>query len=49
MRNKRKYYELSLRENWLFGLDHDAHHHFGRIKRAGEKYEFEPEAGRLSG
>jgi glyoxylase-like metal-dependent hydrolase (beta-lactamase superfamily II) len=47
MRNKRKYYELSLRENWLFGLDHDAHHHFGRIKRVGEKYEFEPEAGRL--
>jgi len=49
MRNKRKYYELSLRENWLFGLDHDPHHHFGRIKRAGEKYEFEPESGRLSG
>ncbi len=49
MRNKRKYYELSLRENWLFGLDHDTHHHFGRIRRAGEKYEFEPEAGRLSG
>lgn len=42
MKNKRKYYELGLREGWLFGFDHDPDYFFGRIKRAGERYEFEP-------
>jgi glyoxylase-like metal-dependent hydrolase (beta-lactamase superfamily II) len=48
MKNKRKYYELGLNEGWLFGFDHDPDHQFGRLRKAKDRYEFEPDAGPLS-
>ncbi|MCK4932634.1 MAG: MBL fold metallo-hydrolase [Candidatus Aminicenantes bacterium] len=36
------FFEKAVKENWIIALDHDPVHYFGRIKKAKDKYTFEP-------
>ncbi|MGD9345735.1 MAG: MBL fold metallo-hydrolase [Candidatus Aminicenantes bacterium] len=42
LETKTVYFEKAVKEKWIIALDHDPVHYFGRIKKAKEKYIFEP-------
>ncbi len=42
LNNKRKYYEESIREDWILAFDHDPEHYFGKVQKISEKYDFKP-------
>lgn len=42
LKNKKKVYEQAIEEDWILAFDHDPDYFFGKVKKAGQKFEFEP-------
>lgn len=42
LKSKKKYYEKAIEEDWIIAFNHDPDHYFGRIKKEGDKYKFQP-------
>jgi glyoxylase-like metal-dependent hydrolase (beta-lactamase superfamily II) len=42
LESKRRLYGQAIAEDWVLAFVHDPVHYFGKVRRAGEKYEFQP-------
>jgi hypothetical protein len=42
LESRKKFYEQAIREDWILAFVHDPEHYFGKVKKTGKKYEFEP-------
>lgn len=40
LKNKKKYYDKAIKENWIFAFVHDPQFYFGRVKKEDEKFKF---------
>ncbi len=44
--NKKKIFEQSIEEDWIFFFTHDPHYFFGKVKKEKNKYRFQPYKGK---
>jgi len=42
LESRKKYYEKAIEEDWIIAFNHDPEYYFGRIKKEGDKYKFQP-------
>lgn len=42
LKNKERYLEQAVQENWIVAFNHDPDHYFGRIVKVDEKFTFQP-------
>jgi glyoxylase-like metal-dependent hydrolase (beta-lactamase superfamily II) len=42
LESKKRLYEQAIAGDWVLAFVHDPVHYFGQVRRAGEKYEFQP-------
>jgi len=42
LKNKKKYYEQAIKEDWVLAFNHDPGHYFGKVMKEGDKYKFQP-------
>jgi glyoxylase-like metal-dependent hydrolase (beta-lactamase superfamily II) len=41
LKNKKKYYEMAIKQDWILAFNHDPEHYFGKVIKEGEKYKFQ--------
>lgn len=42
LESRKKYYEKAIKEDWIIAFNHDPEYYFGKIKKEGDKYKFQP-------
>ncbi len=42
LENKKKIFDESIKEGWIFGFNHDPDHFFGQVEKVKDKYRFKP-------
>jgi glyoxylase-like metal-dependent hydrolase (beta-lactamase superfamily II) len=42
LESRKKYYEIAIKEDWIIAFNHDPEYYFGKIKKEGDKYKFQP-------
>jgi glyoxylase-like metal-dependent hydrolase (beta-lactamase superfamily II) len=42
LENKKKIYDQAIQEDWIIAFDHDPENYFGKVRKADNKYKFEP-------
>ena len=42
LEGKRKLYEQAIAEDWILAFVHDPMHYFGKVRKANQKFEFQP-------
>ena len=42
LENKKRYFEQAIEEDWILAFNHDPEHFFGKVRKANDKYTFEP-------
>lgn len=42
LKNKQKYFDRGIAEDWIFAFNHDAEVFFGKVTKEGSKYKFHP-------
>ena len=42
LESRKRFYEQAIAESWILAFVHEPDHYFGRVKKTGKKYEFQP-------
>ncbi|MGB8953639.1 MAG: MBL fold metallo-hydrolase [Candidatus Aminicenantales bacterium] len=42
LKTKKRFYDQAIEEDWVMAFVHDSAHYFGRVRKAANKYEFQP-------